>query len=265
MKKIIFIVLLVSLLISVVSCSQATGKLKSIKSSQRLVVLTDPNFPPFEFIGFNQNIVGVDIEIAQAIADELGVRLSVVSSDFDAIIPAIRSGRGDIAISGFTIKPERQRVVDFSIPYIESVQYLILRENENRITTMESLAGKNVGVVRGYSGQLWIDDEMAEDGVLYDKDVNVIEYSNATDATLDLRAMRVDAVIMDEFVAKDIVSMGAGLQTIPLKFNDGTLAAEEYGIVVAKGNQDLLAIINVVIERLIAEGKIAEWVVFHSR
>ena len=264
MKKIAALLLSALLLTSVTACGGATGKLKSVQSSGKIVVYTDPNFPPFEYIGADQAPVGVDMEIARAIADELGVSLEIQEADFDSIITAIKGGRGDIAVSGFTITEERQKSVDFSRPYINSIQYLILMEDDGSITTMESLAGLTVGVAKGYSGQFWIEDEMEEGGVLYDTGVNVMEFNNAMDATLDLRAGRISAVVMDEYVAKSIVSASVGLKTIALQYEDGELAAEEYGVLVAKGNDDLLKIINAVLDKLIGEGKIAEWVVAYS-
>ena len=263
-KKIVALLLVFVLLMTIASCGGATGKLKSVQSTGKIVVYTDPNFPPFEFIGANQTPVGVDMEIARAIAGELGVSLEIQEADFDSITTAIKGGRGDIAVSGFTITEERKQSVDFSRPYINSVQYLILMESDGTISTMESLAGLNIGVAKGYSGQFWIEDEMDEGGALYGTGVSVMEYNNAMDATLDLRAGRINAVVMDEYVAKSIVSAGTGLKTIPLQYEDGELAAEEYGVLVAKGNDDLLRIINSVLDKLIADGKIAEWVVSFS-
>lgn len=264
MKKIIGVLLAVAIIASFMSCNRATGKLKKVQSAGKIVVYTDPNFPPFEFIGRDQAVIGVDIEIARAIAQELGVTLEIQEATFDSIITAIKAGRGDIAISGFTITDERKESVDFSIPYIESIQYLILLETNETISTMESLAGRNIGVAKGYSGQFWIDDEIDEGGVLYGTNVTVMEYNNAMDATLDLRAGRIEVVVMDEYVAKNIVAASNGLKTIPLQYSNGELAAEEYGVMVAKGNEDLLEIINTVVSRLIAENKIAEWVVLFS-
>jgi len=285
MKKIAALLIVIALLVTAVACGGPSGgeptdsgssggeasggetsgsKLDSIQSAGRLVVYTDPNFPPFEFIGPNQTPIGVDMEIARAIAEELGVALDIQEATFDSIITAIRSGRGDIAISGFTITEERAQSIDFSQPYIQSVQFLILLEDDDSITTMESLAGRSVGVAKGYSGQFWIEDEIDEGGVLYDTGVTVMEYNSAIDATLDLRAGRIDVVVMDQFVAQNIVANSTGLRTIPLQYADGELASEEYGVIVAKGNEDLLEVINSVLDRLIAEGKIEQWVIEFS-
>ena len=262
MKKIVALVLACLLILAAAGCSSATGKLKKIQKNSKIEIYTDPNFSPFEFQGAS-GIEGVDIEIAKAIAAELGVTATFTESNFDSILMAIKGGKGDIAISGFTILPERLESVDFSIPYIESVQYLIL-PNGSDIAVLEDLAGKNVGVAKAYSGQFLLEDEIAE-GVLAGLDTKLGEYNSAMEAVLDLDIGRIDAVVMDEYVAKDIVAKNPGMVTIELRYENGDLAAEEYGVMVAKGNKELLDIINAVIKRLNDEGKIQEWVVQFSQ
>jgi len=266
MKKILVLTLACLLGLSFVGCSSSTtGKLGKIKSSGVMVVYTDPNFSPFEFSDTGGDVQGVDIEIARAIAAELGVEAKFEEAKFDSIISAIKGGKGDIAISGFTITEERKESVDFSDPYIESVQYLILPQGSD-IAVIEDLAGKNVGVAIGYTGQFLMEDEIGEGGVLEDLNTKLSEYNSAMDATLDLNVGRIDAVVMDEYVARNIVSRNPnmGIKAIALSYLNGELAAEEYGVVVPQGNGDLLEVINRVIRRLIAEEKIREWVIIYS-
>lgn len=266
MKK--FFVLLCVFALVLTGCSSATGKLEKIKSKGEIVVYTDPNFAPFEFLGANSQIQGVDVEIAKAIAAELGVTVTFKEANFDSILMAVKGGKGDIAVSGFTITDERRKSVDFSIPYINSVQYLILPAGSN-IKVLEDLADKSVGVALGYTGQFLIEDEMDKakdgtEGVLYNQNVDLREYNSALEAVSDLKNGRIDAVVMDEYVAKNIVSKNPGLIAVELRYASGDLAAEEYGVVVPKGNEDLLEIINRVIQRLIDADKIQEWVVQYS-
>jgi polar amino acid transport system substrate-binding protein len=257
-KKIIAIFILLSILaFTLAGCSGGGEKLQAIKDAGKLVVYTDPNFPPFEFHGDNMEVIGVDMEIAKAIAAELGVELEIVESEFDGIITAISSGRGDIAISGMTITDDRKEKVDFSNPYITTIQYLILM-NDSDVAVMEDLAGKRVGVALGYSGQWLMEDEAAE-GVLEGAGTELVEYNSAMEATLDMKNGRIDAVVMDEFVAKSIAA-SQGVKAAELKYADGHIASEEYGVVIPKGNKDLVDEINKVIKRLVDEGKIQEWV-----
>jgi len=262
MKKFVILILLCMVFLTIAGCASTTGKLEKIQSNGEIIVYTDPNFSPFEFLGAD-GITGVDIEIAKAIADELGVKATLKEANFDSILMAIKGGKGDIAISGFTITDERKKSVDFSVPYIESVQYLILPENSD-IAVIDNLAGKKVGVAKGYTGQFLMEDEIADGGVLAGAGTTLSEYNSAMEATLDLKAGRIDAVVMDEYVAKNIAANNSGVETKALAYKNGDLAAEEYGVAVPKGNEDLLAKINEVIKRLIEEDRIREWVIKFS-
>ena len=241
--------------------SGGSGKLASIQSAKKLVVYTNAEFPPFEYIS-SDAVVGVDMDIAKAIADDLGVELEINDAPFDGIITSLASGRGDIAISGFTIREDRKEMVDFSKPYINSVQYLILPADSD-IKTMEDLGGKRVGAALGYTGEFVLDDEI-EEGALTGAGVQKITVNSAIDGALDILNDRLDAVVMDEFVALKIAADYDSLKAVKLVFEDGGDVAEEYGVAVPKGNQALVDRINKVIDTLNSDGKIAEWVIEHS-
>jgi polar amino acid transport system substrate-binding protein len=177
---------------------------------------------------------------------------------------SIKGGKGDIAISGFTITEERKNSVDFSDPYINSIQYMILPEGSD-LKVIEDLAGRKIGVAKGYTGSLLIDDEInLDDGVLFGTGATFTEYPSAMEASLDLLNGKVEAVIMDEHVAKNIAEINAGLIAFELSYADGQIAAEEYGVVVPKDNRELLARINAVIASLKSNNKIEEWVLQYS-
>jgi polar amino acid transport system substrate-binding protein len=201
--------------------------------------------------------MGVDIEIGKAIAAELGVALEWVEAEFDSILMAISRGSGDIAITGMTIKESRKEEVDFSVPYVDSVQYLILPA-DSEIAAMEDLAGKTVGVAMGYTGQFIMEDEIAE-GVLQGSGTNLTEYNDAMTAAVDMNNGRVDAVVMDELVAISIAAE-TGNKAIALKYANGSIATEQFGVVVPKGNPELLAAINTVVQRLVDAGQIDAWI-----
>jgi len=121
-------------------------------------------------------------------------------------------------------------------------------------------------VAQGYTGQFLMEDELADGGALYGKNTEINEYNSAIDATLDLiQSGRIDAVVMDEYVALYIQSQHGGIVAKELRYRNGDLAAEDYGVLVAKGNEDLLEIINKVIKKLIEEDKIREWVIQFSQ
>lgn len=267
MKKILTMLMVIVFAFSLIACGNSgskdggdatEGKLASIEKAGKIVVYTDPNFPPFEYLG-ETGPEGVDMEIAKAIAEELGVEVEFQEAQFDSIIMAIKGGKGDIAISGMTITEDRQKSVDFSDPYVNSVQYLMIPEDSS-LTTVESLAGRSIGVAKGYTGSLLIDFEINDpEGALNGTDSSFTEYPSAMEATLDLNNGKVDCVIMDEHVAKNISEKTEGVKAIELKYDSGDLAAEEYGVVMAKGNEDLLEKINAVVKKLKDEGQIDAW------
>lgn len=270
MKKLIsvIIVIVLCLSLSLAGCSKSGDKtkLEQILDSGKMTVYTDPNFPPFEYTS-GTDIVGVDAEIIKAVAESLGVELVLESAEFDSIITAIATGKADMAISGITITEKRLESVDFSKPYIKSVQYLIVPVDSD-IETMEDLAGKRVGAALGYTGQFVIEDEMSATddyvGVLVDAGVELSFVNSAVEGSNEVINNRLDAVVMDEYVAIKVASNSDKIKAIKLVYADGGEIAEEYGIAVPKGNEDLLEEINAVIDSLIADGKIEEWVIQYS-
>jgi len=283
MKKVLEVVLLCMLALALAGCSgkakednelqppwesgiilkdlgEIGENIQKIIDAKKLVVFTDPNFPPFEFLGSDGKPTGVDMEIAKVIANELGVELEIKEADFDSILMAINTGAGDIAITGMTITEDRKEGVDFSVPYINSVQYFILLENSD-IKLMEDLAGKKVGVAMGYTGQWLMEDEIAG-GVLTGAGVTIVECTSALEAALDMKNGRIDAVVMDEYVAKTIAANNSGLKAVEIRYKNGDIASEEYGVVVPKGKEDLLDLINKIVNRLVEMDKIAKWVAY---
>lgn len=262
MKKIIAIVMSLTLMFAVVSgCSSTSGKLASIEKNGKAVMYTNANFPPYEYME-GTTIMGVDVDIAKEIAKDLGVTLDIQNADFDGIVASIASGKGDMALSGMTITDKRKESVDFSKPYTKSVQYLILPK-DSAIATMEDLAGKKVGSPLGYTGEIVIEEEQ-EKGVLKDKGTELKTYKSAVDASLDIGTGRLDAVIMDELVAQKIAADNTTLKAIPVVYANGDKVEEEYGVAVAKGNEDLLVKINATIDRLIASGSINSYILTHG-
>ena len=270
MKKIIAVIIIVGLFVTMAAgCGQTkgnsadkadSGAVDKIKENGKIVMYCNANFPPYEYLDGSE-VAGVDVEIGRAIADKLGVKLEIKNTAFEGIVMAIASGNGDMAITGMTITEDRKKEVDFSHPYINSVQYLIVK-NDSTLEKMEDLAGKKVAAVLGYTGSLILGDEIQK-GVLLDKGTQLSDYNSAGDATLALTSGKADAVIMDEMVAKSIVAKDSSLKAVKLTYEDGSDTAEEYGVAVQKGKEDLLAIINEVVNDLVKNGKIGEFMNQH--
>ncbi len=233
-----------------IAATGETPNVDRIKEAGKIVMLTNAAFPPYEYLGDDNEPVGVDIEIGQAIADELGVELEVVDMDFDGIIGAIQAGKGDFAAAGMTINEERLQNVDFSIEYATSSQYMMVLADNEEIQGPEDLAGKTVGVQAGTTGQFYAEDET---------EAEVSKFKTALDAAMALKTGKLDAVIIDELPARAIVANNTDLKVVENK-----LTEEDYAMAIAKGSDDLAAVINGVLEQLIADGTVEELTMKHN-
>lgn len=233
-----------------------TPNIDAIKAKGKLVMATNAAFPPFEYIKDNAP-AGVDVDIANEIAKDLGVELQVDDMEFNAIIPAVQNGKADFGAAGMTINDERKQQVDFSVEYVRSAQFCIIPKGST--ITVEDLKakGKKIGVQEGTTGQFYAtgedikNDEASED---------VLGYENALIAAQDLMNGKCDAVIIDKLPAESIVAANSD----KLELMPEPLTEESYAISVKKGNADLLAAINKTLERLVAEGKVDEFVINHT-
>lgn len=238
------------------SSSGSENRMKQIEESGTLTMYTNAVFPPYEFLGTGDQIIGIDVEIGQAIADELGVELEVVNSDFDGVISAIESGKGDVGISGITITDERAAQVDFSVPYLDATQSLIVPTG-SEISTVEELASKRVGAQTGSTGYLYLEDQNLN-GLLTRQPCDLQAYEVPTDAMLALKEGKLDAVVVDTVVAQQLINGDANYTTATLQTADGTVVEESNGVVVAKGNEDLLEVIDSVITEMNESGEMEQ-------
>lgn len=249
--------------------------LETIKKSGKIVMYTNATFPPFEYkdsSGVN-GVAGVDADISQEIANDIGVKLEIKDIEFTSALAAVQNGKGAFAAAGISIKPEREKILDFSIPYVTSVQYIITKKDLN-VNVLEDLKGKKIGVQTGTTGDYIISDEIngykddndkAVTGVLQNSGATVSGYTSGINAAQDIATGRLDAVVIDKMPAENIVKNNPDLKCIELVYADGTKTAEEYAIAVQKGNTELLDQINKTLKRLIDEGKIDEFIIKHSQ
>lgn len=227
-----------------------------ITASGKLVAYCEAGFPPYEFM-YNNELVGVDIELAKAIAEELGVEAEFQDVKFNSILGAVQSGKADIGISGITISEKRKKTLDFSIPYAKSEQCVIVPADQE-IPTVEQLAGKKIGVQLGTTSDMLIEG-FINDGTM--AGATLTQYNTPAEAAAAFG--KIDAVVTDNLPAKIIVDASDGkYKYAKLVKNDGSDAAEveEYGIAVAKGNEEFLEKVNAVIETLKTNGTIDRWI-----
>lgn len=207
---------------------------------------TNAYFQPYEFYE-GEKIVGIDAEIAAAIAEKLGMTLEIVDMEFDSILTAVNEGSVDFGMAGMTITEDRLLEVDFSISYANGVQSIIVK-NDSPITCADDLyaegANYKVGVQLGTTGDIYATDDFGGD--------NVTTYSNGNEAVLALLGGSVDCVIIDNEPAKALVAANEGLKIL-----DTAYANEDYAICVKKGNSDLLGKIDAAIMELTEDGTIA--------
>lgn len=273
MKKIVTVVLAALLAATLLACTGCgnTQSVENIQKNGELIVYTNAEFAPFEYISGGKP-VGVDIDICQKIADELGVTLTVENVDFDIIVSSVQSGKAALGAAGMTVTDERKESVDFSISYTTSTQYVITSE-EFEVNNIEDLKGTQIGVQLGTTGDFTISDEINgyEDdegnpvtGVLQDSGAEVITYPNANLAAEALKAGKISAVVIDQLPAEIIVQNNSGLHSTELLYPDGSTTTEEYAICVAKGNDSLMEVVNKVLQELLDDGAIEEYIIHHS-
>lgn len=207
-----------------------------------LVMATNAEFPPYEYYEGGE-IVGIDADIARAIAEDMGMELKIEDMAFDSIIAAVQSGKADFGAAGMTVTEDRLASVNFSDTYAEAKQVIIIKEG-SEIKSADDLTGKKVGVQLGTTGDILADE--IEDGT-------VERYNKGAEAVMDLVGDRVDAVIIDNEPAKVFVSQNEGLTMI-----EDAYEAEQYAIAIAKDNTELVEKINASIANLKESGKLQE-------
>jgi polar amino acid transport system substrate-binding protein len=223
------------------SLAQAATTLEKIKEAGVITVGNSPDYPPFEAIGDSGERVGFDVDLLNAIAAKMGVKVKWVTMDFAAIVTATQSGQVDMGMSGFSISPERAEQVSFSAPYIASGQVIVVR-NDSDIQSAADLKGKKIAVQLGTTGEQEADKiEGAE----------VVKPESYNIAFMMLNNKVADAVIADISVADEFVKQG--------KFKRGgdPLSYEEFAMITRKGNDDLLQALNKGLEEVKADGTYA--------
>ncbi len=237
-KKMVSLMLCVCMAVAVAGCGGK--KFNNPKKGDELIMATNAYFEPYEYYE-GDAVVGIDAEIAQAIADKMGMTLKIEDMEFDSIIAAVNSGKTHIGVAGMTVTEDRLENVDFSDSYTTATQVIIVQEG-SEIAGADDLEGKKVGVQLGTTGDIFAADI---------KDVQLEQYNKGMDAVQALANGMIDAVIIDNEPAKQFVAKAEGLTILEEEF-----VTEEYAIAVAKGNEELLDDINKALDAIIADGTV---------
>ena len=216
--------------------------------SGKLIMATNAAFPPYEYIENNQ-IVGIDAEIAGAIAEKLGLELVIQDMEFDAIIESVKNGKADIGLAGMTVTPEREEVVNFTASYATGVQVVIVTE-DSAITSVDDLfaegAFHNIGVQRNTTGDLYTTWDLEDNNM-----AAIDRYSKGADAVQALITGKVDCVVIDNEPAKAFVAANTGLKILETEY-----VLENYAAAMSKDNAELYEAVNAALEELIADGTV---------
>ncbi|MBP5529722.1 MAG: basic amino acid ABC transporter substrate-binding protein [Lachnospiraceae bacterium] len=223
-------------LLMIVSLAACTSK------KDELVMATNAEFPPYEFHE-GDKIVGIDVEICQAIADELGKELVIEDMAFDSVITSVYTGKADLGAAGLTITEDRLKNINFSDPYATAAQVIIVKDDSD-IASPDDLVGKTIGVQLGTTGDIYAEDI---------EDATLERYNKGFEAVQALSQGKIDAVIIDNEPAKVYVSQNDGLKIV-----DEAFTYEEYAIAIAKDNEKLLDDVNAAIKKLKDSGKLDE-------
>lgn len=234
MKRIFTIAAIAAVALSMLACSGKAGT---------IVWGTNAEFQPFEYMD-GTKIVGIDADIAAAIASDNGFKLKAENMAFDSLLTALASGKLDFVAAGLTVNEERKQNVDFSIPYFNASQVIIVAPG-SKVKAATDLATARVGVQQGTTGDQFVADTY--------KDARLDRYSKGFEAVQALLQGKLDAVVIDSYPAKAFVAQNPGLSIL-----DELLTREEYAIAVKKGNEELLGKINATLAMLMGSGKMQE-------
>lgn len=219
------------------------------RNKDELVMVTEAGFAPFEYYQ-NNEIVGVDVEIAKEIANKMGKTLVIKDVAFDSIINEVKSGKADIGAAGISYTEERSKQVDFSSDYFTSKIVVIVKDSDNEID-FNNLGTKKIAVQLGSTADTFVTNNY--------KNATITRQKKYLAAIEDLKNDKVDCVVMDELPAKQILSKNTNLKIL-----NKILSSENYGMVVKKNNKELLDMVNEVIEDLKESGKIDEYVLNYT-
>lgn len=261
MKKLIALVLAMVMVLALAACSSSSGNNKentapatngttgndeqpaalTTLESGKLIMSTNAEFPPYELKDDDGNYIGIDVEIATAIAEKLGLELEILDVDFDAALLAVQQGKSDIVMAGVTVNDDRKLVMNFTNTYATGKQVIIVTEDST--VTVDNLGEQMIGTQRATTGYIYASDDYGDD--------HVTAYDNGATAVQALKNGQVNCVIIDNAPAQEYVKANPGLKILETEY-----VIEDYAIGVDKNNAALLDAINAALSELSSDGTI---------
>ena len=249
MKKYIALFLASIMMLGLLAgCGAKSDNELGLVEDGKLIMSTNAAFPPYEMTTDDGGFEGIDVEIAGAIAEKLGLELVVDDMDFDSALLAVQQGKSDIVMAGVSVTDERKLVMEFSDSYATGIQVVIVKEGSD--VTMDNLGEKMIGCQRGTTGYIYASDTPDNGG--YGED-HVTAFDNGASAVQALMNGQVDCVIIDSAPANEYVKSNPGLTLL-----DGNWVEEEYAIGLNKDNSALKSAVNTALEELIADGTVQQ-------
>lgn len=247
MKKLFAVLLAAMMLLAMVACgdknNEPTPTPTPEPETKTLYMATEGTFPPYEYYDGDQ-LVGIDVEVAGAIAEKLGMKLEVVDIAFDSIVSGVQAGKYDMGMAGMTVNAERLEKVNFSDSYSTGIQVVVVKEG-GKVQSLDDMGadGVVIGTQSGTTGFLYASEDFGDE--------KVKGFAKTTDAIEALKNGQVDCVMLDNEPAKALVAANpdSGLSIL-----DTAYAVEDYAIAINKDNSDLLTQINTALAELKADG-----------
>ncbi len=241
MKKIFALVLCIAIALCALTSCGAKGKtLEEVKAAGELVVATSPDFPPFENLEGNE-VVGIEVEIMQLICDELGVKFTLKQIAFDSVLTGVQAGKYDCGMSGISVTPKREKSVLFTDAYCLAAQCIVVKAGSS-IASKADLEGKTISVQTGTTAAEFCTAQ----------GYTLKQFEQNQDAKLALTQGKVDAWVVDDLTAAEYCK---GDDTVVIL--DEAMTTEPYAFAFAFGSEDLVAEINKIMDKLIADGTVA--------
>ncbi len=248
MKKIITLTLAAVLtVLCLTGCGGSDTKtVADIQKAGKLVIATSPDFPPFEELKSDGSVQGIEIDLLNIICERLGVQLDIQQMDFDSVLPGVQAAKYDVGVSGISVTEERQKNVLFTEPYCLAAQAIVVTA-DSAITGKADLAGKTVSVQTGTTAESFC----------MSQGYTVSSFSSNSDAETALVTGKVDAWVIDDLTAAEMVTAYNAENPGALAVLDEPMTTEPYAFAFAFGSEELVAEINTILEALVADGTVA--------
>lgn len=233
--------------------AQQGAVMQKIKQSGKLVVGTASGYPPYEFIDASKGdktVIGIDMELAKAVADKLGVKLEIQDMNFQSLLSSLTAGKVDLAISGINPTDERRKTMDFSDVYLPTEQMILIRKADaDKYKSLEDFYGKNIAVQKSTTQEILANAEI--------KDAKIVGLAHVPEAVLELKHGKADGVVVEGICGKQYLVYNDDLMFAEgVHFKNGT---KDSAAALQKGNEDLLKVVNEAIKENTENGNFKKW------